>query len=87
MVDRDHAAFFNAGPARSALAFGRQDIVVPGVNRRDEVGVIARALDVLRKAQDTARRLSEEREQVQARRLERAMQLVGSGIPTGAWWR
>ncbi|WP_188583035.1 HAMP domain-containing methyl-accepting chemotaxis protein [Tistrella bauzanensis] len=61
--------------AVDAIAGGRQDITVPGVDRRDEVGVIARALDVLRKGQDTARRLSEEREQAQARRLERATQL------------
>ena len=58
--------------AMETIAAGTDDVTVPGTDRRDEVGVMARALEVLRGAQATARRLGEERERAQVERLKRA---------------
>ncbi|MBB3978856.1 methyl-accepting chemotaxis protein [Rhizobium azooxidifex] len=83
--------------AMRALAGGRTEIAVPGLERRDEIGAMAAALEVFRKAAIDNRRLEEqaeaERGKAEAERIaiqaaaeaeanERLMQATG-GLATG----
>ena len=60
--DRTLARFGQIGRTMTRLADGERDAVIPGLGRRDEIGAMARAVEVFRAAQLEADRLAGEAE-------------------------
>lgn len=57
------------------LAQGRTNVAIPGLTRRDEIGSMARALEVFKKNAQERERLEAEKEETQQRREARAQRL------------
>ena len=69
--------------ALDALARGDLSVAVPGLNRTDEIGTMAKAVDVLRETSQEARRLATEQENLKAgvaRERHATMQKLADGF-------
>ena len=69
--------------ALDALARGDLSVAVPGLNRTDEIGAMAKAVDVLRETSQEARRLATEQENLKAgvaRERHATMQKLADGF-------
>lgn len=77
LINRDIAGSLGAlSTSMSGLAAGDLTLAIPGLDRRDEAGAMAQAVDVFRQTMLDAGRLRHEQEQLKAKSAEERRQLM-----------